>query len=130
MKKIFILITSILFSQFVLAEENYLEKPTGKYEVGFQDFRLVNGTLINGIYSCPGKTDLLYIPDTPEKSGNKSDFGIDNQTDFCRESMVRVYYPTKNNSKSSYENYYGPAINSKCKHSWSHRKRYSGIERN
>ena len=85
----------------------YLTKPTGDYSVGFQDFRLVDGTLnAQDSYVCPGKTDMFYI-----KGQNEADFGKDNQIDFCRETMIRVYYPTQYQSTPQYANYYLPAIN-------------------
>lgn len=87
------------------ADKTYLLKPTGEYEVGFQDFRLVNGTLQNGTYTCD-QSDLFYT-----KGKNETDFGKDNQTKFCREMMVRVYYPAKKGTLPNYENYYAPAIN-------------------
>lgn len=102
--KILTIFTSFLFLNTTFAEQ-YLLKPTGKYEVGFQDFRVVNGTLLNGSYSCPGKTDLLYV-----KGQNETDFGKDNQIDFCREIMVRVYYPSWNLRPLPHEKYYGPGI--------------------
>lgn len=102
MKKIIFLMT-LLLCHIALADKNLLE-PTGKHGVGFQDFRLVNGTLVNSSYSCPGKTDLLYI-----KGKNEKDFGKDNQVDFCREIMLRVYYPIQTKSLSR-KNYYQPLV--------------------
>lgn len=88
-------------------QSNYLAKPSGDYAVGFQDFRLVNGVInAEGAYECPGKTDSLYFPGI-----NESSFGKDNQINFCREIMVRVYYPTQKERSPSFENYYLPAIN-------------------
>ena len=105
MNKLLFIIASLFICQISFGEENYLEKPTGEYKVGFQDFRVVHGVLNSGIYSCQEK-DLFYI-----KGKNESDFGQDNQTSFCRENMVRVYYPTYNEAAKPYENYYLPTIN-------------------
>ena len=98
--------STFFFCHFASAEDSYIAKPTGKYEVGFKDVRLVNGTLINDSYLCPGKTDLWFV-----KGQNENDFGQDNQIDFCREIMLRVYYPTNNKHDLPYENYYLPAMN-------------------
>lgn len=104
MKKILFLITTLIICQTIFAS-TFLLKPTGQYEVGFHDFRLVNGTLQNGHYSCSGKTDLLY-----EKGKNEKDFGLDNQKYFCREVMLRIYYPVIKQYQPSYAQYYEPAI--------------------
>ena len=114
-QKFIILMTSIFYCHCALAvyqniSKHYLLKPTGEYKVGFQDFRLVDGNLINSSYFCPGKSDLFYTPDTPTQIGNKNSFGEDNQIDFCREIMVRVYYPSLNKYNKPNENYYFPAI--------------------
>lgn len=93
-----------LFSLQAIFADNYLLPPNGRYGISFQDIQLVNGTLINGKYSCPGNTDLLYA------SQYQQDYGKDNQVDFCREIMVRVYYPILQPSKPSTEKYYSPAI--------------------
>jgi pimeloyl-ACP methyl ester carboxylesterase len=104
--KLIALCSALLLTSTVFAD-NYLAPPTGRYQVGFQDVRLVNGDLNKqGSYVCPGKTDLLYI-----KGKNETDFGRDNQVNFCREVMVRIYYPTMNETRLPYENYYLPAIN-------------------
>ena len=98
------MVVSLIMCQSIFAG-TFLLKPTGQYEVGFQDFRLVNGALQNGSYSCPGKTDLHY-----EKGKNEKDFGVDNQKDFCREVMLRAYYPVIKQYQPSYAGYYAPAI--------------------
>lgn len=102
-KKILLFAIMLLLFQIAWGEEILLA-PSGKYGVGFQDFHMVNGAMINGPYHCPGKTDLLYI-----KNQNEKDFGKDNQIDFCREIMLRIYYPIDSKSLSR-ENYYPPAI--------------------
>ena len=100
-----VLIVAVVIGQTAVAAEQYLMKPTGKYAVGFKDIRLVNGTLKNGSYTCPGKPDLFYI-----KGKNELDFGKDNRKDFCREIMLRVYYPIEKTSSLSYAPYYSPAM--------------------
>lgn len=88
-------------------EQQWLLPPTGIYQVGFQDYRFVNGTLISGSYSCPGNSDLYFTNGLV----TTNDFGPDNQVDYCREMMVRVYYPIKSTKGLPYANYYTPTIN-------------------
>lgn len=57
----------------------YLARPTGSYNVGFQDFHFQDNS------RCP---DVFYQPGV-----NNRDYSPDN-TNYCREIMVRVYYPT------------------------------------
>ncbi len=65
--------------QTAFADESYLYKPTGRYNVGYKDLHWIN----EGV--CP---DPFYT------GKNKDDFSPENQTRFCREMMVRIYYPT------------------------------------
>ena len=58
---------------------SFLVKPTGIYNVGFQDFHFQDNS------RCP---DVFYQPGI-----NNRDYSPDN-INYCREIMVRVYYPT------------------------------------
>lgn len=60
-------------------QPSFLAKPTGIYNVGFQDFHFQDNS------RCP---DVFYQPGV-----NNRDYSPDN-TNYCREIMVRVYYPT------------------------------------
>ncbi len=63
-----------------LNEQNsYLAKPTGNYGVGFQDFHFQDNN------RCP---DIFY-----KSKVNESDFSSEN-INYCREIMVRIYYPS------------------------------------
>ncbi|WP_082778717.1 alpha/beta hydrolase [Burkholderia sp. PAMC 28687] len=59
---------------------DYLTAPTGSYHVGYRDMRMVNDQV------CP---DPYFL-----KGTNEADFGADNHAKFCREFMVRIYYPS------------------------------------
>jgi hypothetical protein len=59
-------------------DNNYLLKPTGQYNVGFEDFHW----LVKSI-----------CPDPNFDGNNQKDFSPNNKN-FCREMMVRVYYPS------------------------------------
>ncbi len=75
-------------------QNNYLAKPTGEYGIGFKDIHFQDNS------RCP---DVFY------KAGvNESDFSLEN-TNHCREIMVRVYYPT-NESTALGSPYYNPLI--------------------
>jgi pimeloyl-ACP methyl ester carboxylesterase len=71
----------------------YLVKPTGKYGVGYQDFHWINTKL------CP---DPFY------NGKNQSDFSQNNRK-YCREVMVRIYYPAVI-PLGRYADYYRPLI--------------------
>ena len=104
MKKLF-LTTIAALSTFVcttqaqelhqpVQDPTYLVKPSGQYSVGYHDLFWVNGTLdSNGQYECPNNQDPYYT------GQNKDDFAPDNQTDFCREVVLRIYYPTQKNNE-------------------------------
>ena len=104
MKKLF-LTTIAALSTFVCATQaqelqqpvqdpTYLVKPSGQYSIGYHDLFWVNGTLnSNGQYECPNNQDPYYT------GQNKDDFAPDNQTDFCREVVLRIYYPTQKNNE-------------------------------
>ncbi len=97
--------SSILFMLFLVflpfskdaiaSNNNYLLKPTGKYQVGFRDYHWINTT------KCP---------DTNYKGNNKNDFSSKN-IQFCREIMVRIYYPSTTRKESS-NLYYNPLVKS------------------
>lgn len=96
MKKIIILFSSILFCHFASADE-YLLKPTGEYQVGFQDYHWIDKA------RCP---DIFY-----NKSKNEQDFSQENRKNFCTEFMVRIYYPTEQAfTKENRALYYQPVM--------------------
>lgn len=73
----------IIFSGMAMAFEPnnvpiYLYKPTGKFNVGFEDFHWINDEI------CPD----------PAASGEYKKYFSQGNKKFCREMMVRVYYPT------------------------------------
>jgi hypothetical protein len=122
MKKLILTIAFFFFTATLQAQEmdesaqisqharQYLLKPSGEYSVSYQDFFWVNGdkktdTVTNEVYySCPNHPDPFY------NGKNKEDFSPDNQTEFCREIVVRIYYPTKKNKKMGA--FYKPSIKS------------------
>lgn len=89
MKKLILFVSFIFIKNFVYADEYYI-KPTGQYEVGFQDFHWINGEMSSvGNYICPeDKQDPFY-----KLGESKNNFSTNNQTNFCREIMTRVYFP-------------------------------------
>jgi hypothetical protein len=118
MRKLFLILIVIFLAKNINAQvmnynneisqdnANYLIKPNGKYSVGYHDFFWINGILNNKTnqYECLNHSDSYY------SGQNKEDFNLNNQTEFCREIVVRIYYPTaKNNEKSDY---YGPNMQS------------------
>ncbi|MBA2709868.1 MAG: hypothetical protein H0U57_04655 [Tatlockia sp.] len=58
---------------------SFLKRPTGPYRVGFEDFHWINHD------ACP---DFNF------NSKNQDDFSSEN-TKYCHELVVRIYYPTK-----------------------------------
>src|SRR5262245_1475203 len=76
-----------------LNEENYLSKPTGNYKVGFKDFHWVNQNICSDV-NFTGK--------------NAEDFSSDNKK-YCREIIVRIYYPSISNNRSK-SFYYKPFV--------------------
>ena len=87
-----------------IQDPTYLVKPSGEYSVGFQDFFWVNGTLNSeGQYECQNNSNPYYT------GQNKDDFIASNQTDFCNETIVRIYYPTQKNNEVGPA--YGPLLN-------------------
>ncbi len=106
---IFLLTTAIQAQEINSDEKNspdnkqYLVKPNGEYSVSYHDFFWVNGDKKTDLsnnkmyYSCPNNPDPFY------NGKNSADFNPNNQTDFCREVVVRIYYPTnKNNEMGEY----------------------------
>jgi hypothetical protein len=75
--------------------DNYLLKPTGQYNVGFENFHWINKSI---------------CPDPNFNGKNQKDFSPDNKN-FCREMMVRIYYPTEMQSQRNTP-YYQPFIKS------------------
>lgn len=61
------------------SQPSFLAKPTGPYNVGFQDFHFQDNSRCPDVFYQPGINNRDYSP------GN---------TNYCREIMVRVYYPT------------------------------------
>ena len=112
----FILILSIFFlnttiqAQVINSDEQtyqnagqYLVKPNGEYSVSYHDFFWVNGTLSNDEkYHCKNNPDPFHTKD------NNEDFIPNNRTDFCREFVVRIYYPTNKNDDTG--TYYKPML--------------------
>jgi hypothetical protein len=72
----------------------YLVKPTGPYQVGYKDYHYINTNI------CP---DKYY-------TGNNQNYFSPENTDFCHEMMVRVYYPSNINLPLPYPQYYYPAV--------------------
>lgn len=101
MKKIIFAVIMCTFGMSIQALENkkeVLQKPTGEYGVGFQDFHWVDQK------NCP---DIFY-----EKGKNEKDFSVQNRKRFCREIMARVYHPTNQTiSKNNRSLYYPPVMN-------------------
>jgi pimeloyl-ACP methyl ester carboxylesterase len=105
--KIVIFIFTIFTFQITLAD-NYLLKPLGKYDVGYKDIHLVDGTLNKQReYTCPGKTDVFY---KLKKNNIRSSFSLNNRLNYCREIMLRAYYPTLTTKKPKYSKYYKAAM--------------------
>jgi dienelactone hydrolase len=77
-----------------IAENQYLVKPTGPYQVSFKDYHYINTNI------CP---DARYTSNT------QSYFSPDNGK-FCHEIMVRIYYPSNNHTSAPYTTYYKPAL--------------------
>lgn len=73
--------------------KDYLLKPTGQYNVGFENFHWINKNI---------------CPDPSFDGKNQKDFSPDNKN-FCREMMVRIYYPTDMQSQENVP-YYQPLI--------------------
>lgn len=71
----------------------FLAKPTGTYGIGFQDLHFQDNS------RCP---DVYYSQTT------KDDYSPDN-TNHCREIMVRAWYPT-NQAITPGVNYYAPQV--------------------
>jgi hypothetical protein len=108
MKKIIILISSIFICSVASANE-FLLKPKGKYEVGFKDYHWVHGDKNSDRnYICSDeKQDPFY------KYGQaKNSFSTNNQVNFCREIMARIYFPITNHGSKSFETIYEPSANS------------------
>ncbi len=77
------------------SNSTYLNKPSGPYSVGFQDYHYINQQ------ACP---DTNYVPNL-----NESYFSPEN-TNYCHEIMLRVYYPTDTKISKTTTSYYYPAI--------------------
>ena len=106
-KRLFLLIS--LFSCSIAFADEPLLQHSGKYEVGFKDFHWTRGTFNNGSYSCPifnadnlqeqdsslGDPYYFYTP-AEDKVNFKNNYSPNNQINFCRELMVRVYFPLNN----------------------------------
>jgi dienelactone hydrolase len=105
MKKIIFAVIMCFFGMSVQAlgnKKEVLQKPTGEYGIGFQDFHWVDQK------NCP---DIFY-----EKGKNEKDFSVENRKQFCREIMLRVYYPTnQTTSKNNRSLYYPPVMNAQEK---------------
>ena len=87
-----------------IQDPTYLVKPNGQYSVGYHDVIWTNGTLnSSGQYKCPNNQNPYYT------GQNKDDFSLNNQTDFCREVVLRIYYPTQKNNEIG--NSYPPLLN-------------------
>ena len=67
----------------------------GNIALAIMTFFFVNGTLNNEKQYICDKKDPFFT----EK--NKDDFAPNNQTNFCRETVVRIYYPTIKNEETS-----------------------------
>jgi len=77
-----------------IAENPYLAKPKGPYQVSFKDYHYINTKI------CP---DANYT------SSNQSYFSPDNPN-HCHEIMVRIYYPSNSFTSEPYATYYKPAL--------------------
>jgi dienelactone hydrolase len=80
------LIVILLYSPFIEARSTpnkaiaiFLYKPTGQFQVGFEDFHWINSHI---------------CPDPTAPSDKKAYFSQGNKR-FCRELMTRIYYPAK-----------------------------------
>lgn len=99
MKKLIIFIVLVLFFFGFNCRandnlsQNFLSKPTGEYGVSFHDFHWINNTL------CP---DPMFT------GKNKNDFSKNNSK-YCHEVVVRIYYPVFEKIRTAY---YPPLINS------------------
>jgi hypothetical protein len=95
----FTLLASVGFSanQTEVNQSNmdYLKKPTGSYNVGFEDFHWVNQNV---------------CPDFNFNGKNQDDFSPNN-IKHCHEIVTRIYYPTVSKSQS-YSPYYPPLVKS------------------
>lgn len=115
---VYLFISSNVQAQNLIDNENYHTKPDGKYSVSYHDFFWINGEKKTDqntdkiYYSCPNNSDPFYT------GQNKNDFSSENQTDFCREVVVRIYYPIQKDDLQIGEFYVpnrlnlGDAINS------------------
>lgn len=70
----------------------YLAKPTGQYNIGYEDFYWIN---------------QKKCPDFNFNGKNKEDFSPENSK-YCHEIIARIYYPTE--SKGDGSLYYDPII--------------------
>lgn len=98
----------MLISSIASANE-FLLKPKGKYEVGFKDYHWVHGNKNSDRnYICSDeKQDPFY------KYGQaKNTFSANNQVNFCREIMARIYFPITNHGSKSFETIYNPSSSS------------------
>lgn len=77
---------ALLLMQLSAVAENcheYLTKPTGYFGVGYQDYHWIDE------HNCPGDAQYSGF----YNGHNAGDFSKDNAK-FCRELMVRVYFPS------------------------------------
>ena len=91
-----VLLLSCIISSSIYAsadDTQFLAKPTGTYGIGFQDIHF---------------QDNNRCPDPDYNLGSAHDFSPEN-TNHCREILVRVYYPT-NQPVSLGSAYYAPQI--------------------
>jgi hypothetical protein len=108
MSKIIILILSI-FIYSVSSANEFLMKPKGKYEVGFKDFHWVHGDKNSDRnYICSEENqDPFY-----KYGQSKNNYSQNNQVNFCREIMVRIYFPITNHGSKLFETIYNPSSSS------------------
>jgi hypothetical protein len=118
MKKIIIFISGLLFCSISSAQDmntdDYISKKNENFykDVGFQDFHWIRWNLNqqDGSYSCPSfdATNLnkqdgslqdpyYFYSSTEDKNNFKNNYSAKN-SNFCRELMVRVYFPIKDHA--------------------------------
>lgn len=92
----------LLLTCFLVAHPLYakgdLIKPDGYYNVGVQDIHVISGKLINKHYRCQHHSDFFRK--------QKNDFSANNRQDFCREMVLRIYYPAKHEYQAKHAHYH------------------------